>query len=251
VQVHRPVSVVRRIHHLKPIRRKCMRRFVTTLLLLMSVVVVHAESVHTINGTLSHIEPLYLNTTDNPLGLDMKLKYARDAFGESVMGPYWTHSYDIYLNENSDGTMVFVGGMEQMHFFFLDRDGNYVPRMGDYSKIVHNDDNAWVVTLNDGRVFTFDQMHRLKQITDQHGNKVLVDRSDPEYAKITGPLGKTILVHYRDDQVHWIELPDKSKFVMRYNKEKRLVSYTGPVKGPIVPLFGPTWNFSYCGPKNY
>ena len=70
------------------------------------------------------------------------------------LGTGWTHSYDIAVKENSDGSVVLREGDGGRKLYTKTGSG-YLSQPGDYSALAKNADNTFVITQADGSKYTF------------------------------------------------------------------------------------------------
>jgi len=128
------------------------RLFIATVLL--SIMALPAiASVNVITGNFSYMHHLF-STQGSPLPLSMSLRYNSFDQISGQIGKGWSHSYEIYLHENSDGTLVLTGGLRK-HFYFSDDNAGYVARTGDHSALSVNGDSTYTITFPNGQVYQF------------------------------------------------------------------------------------------------
>jgi YD repeat-containing protein len=93
----------------------------------------------------------------------------------------WTHSYEITLQERSDGTVVVNGPEGFDRFFEPDGSGGYVASPGDYATLMVEGGDAFLLREKDGLLYHFRPDGLFDYIEDSNGNRIT-----PEY----GPDGK-------------------------------------------------------------
>jgi uncharacterized protein DUF6531 len=137
-----------------------MKRLVLLLLLLLVSASAFA-SVNVLSGNLSYHQKLF-SSQGGAQPLRMVLKYnSLDKIAGQV-GTGWSHSYEIYLHENSDGTLVLTGGVNK-RFYFPDGNGGYVPRTADYSSLTANADGTFTINFPSGSLYTVRQRQEALQ----------------------------------------------------------------------------------------
>ncbi|NIT55710.1 MAG: hypothetical protein GWN00_05575, partial [Aliifodinibius sp.] len=184
-----------------------MNKIAVIFFLILLALPVHAARVDNIDGSLRHMQVL-IPPQGGPLSLDLALSYdTRLAFEDGPLGLKWTHSYDIILHRNSDGTRIFIGGLGQPHFFFSSTSGLKTSQ-GDHSTIKHNEDDTWTVGLNNGKKYYFTSEGVLTKIGDHLGNWVTIDRTKPDVVTITDPAKRKAVLHYTGKRIDWIQGPD-------------------------------------------
>ena len=212
------------------------------LLLLLFIAIPAFASVNVMTGSLTLRQELF-SAQGGPTPLRMQLRYNSFDKISGQVGTGWSHSYEIYLHENSDGSLVLTGGQTK-HFYFTDGSGNYVPRIGDHSTLTANADGTYTITFPDGRTYQFDSNKQLSSITDRYGNVLTFDTSVAGQLSVTDPTGRTALIHYNaDGRVDYLQDPAGSQFDFTYNANGQLetITYPAPQTGGIRPL----WIFNY------
>jgi RHS repeat-associated protein len=199
-----------------------------------------------ISGNVSHEQSLF-SAQGGALPLEIGLSYnSLDRLG-GVLGVGWSHSYDIYLHQNSDGTMVLTGGVGK-RFYFVDGSG-YKARTGDFSTLVHNGDDTWTVTLRSGLKYQFGADKKLTAIVDRYGNAVTVDSTVAGQTTVTDPAGRIAVIHYTGGKITSITDPGQKQYDFTYDTNGMLwkAQYPEPVAGSGRPL----WECKYTATDSY
>lgn len=227
-----------------------MKKIPLVLLLLLLPLNASAFYVNPTLGHLTHRQQL-ITTDDGPLALNLALYYSSVNREGAPLGPRWTHSYDIVLHQNSDKSLVFIGGFEDRHFLFYGING-YGTATGELTKFHQNQDGTWTVELNNGKKYYFNLDRKLKKIRDKADNTVKIDRSTPETVIITDPQNRQAIIKYSGDRIESIESPDRKKFQFSYDqkhKSRTLKSITGPIQHGLTNI-APCWEFKHT-PDNH
>ena len=177
-----------------------------------------------------------------PLAIDLSFTSVDQLAGE--LGAGWSHSYEITLHQNPDGTMVMTGGAGT-HFYFVTGAG-YKPRLGDHSTLLHSGDDTWIVTLSSGLSYHFGSDKQLTAIVDRYGNTVSIDSTVPNQKAITDPVGRKAILHYSAGKIDWIKDPAQGQYDFTYNATSGMLeSVTGPVPDASQPNLRPVWEYRY------
>lgn len=227
-----------------------MKRLLLLLLLSMLISVPAFASVNVLSGNLSYRQNLF-TTQGGLMPLQMMLQYNSLDKISGQVGVGWSHSYEIYLHENSDGTLVLTGGVGK-HFYFPDGNGGYVARTGDYSTIIANGDGTYVVNFPRGSVYQFGMDKKLTNITDRHGNTLGFDYSIANQLTVTDSVNRSCLIHFdANGKVDYVQDPAGSQFDFTYNANGQLetVTYLEPQTGTGRPLY--TFNYTAQGLLEY
>lgn len=183
--------------------------------------------------------------------LEMVLTYRGSNPLSSPLGSRWSHSYNITLNKNSDGTMVVINGRER-HFFFGAGSG-YRAQLGDDTTLVLNADTTWTVTLGSGFKYHFNSDKRLTAIDNRQGKTIRLDHSYSQ-TTVTDSAGRAIVIHYRNGTtiIDWIKVPapalEQKYYDFTYNTTfGMLETVTAPAPDPAKPTERPRWEYKYLG----
>ena len=211
------------------------------------------------NGNVSHHQTLFEADARSPLPTKLEFFYdsrdelcvpfARSNFKYKLpLGQGWTHSYDISLFINPDGSAVFKGGGAAKWYFALSGT-SFVPSQGDYSTLVKNPNYTYTLTERNGTKYLFTSTGILTSITDRFGNAVTVVNNGASANKtvtVTDPAGRTIRFLYdaNNTQVLSIIDPDQQTYDLTYDAIPGLLTkVTFPAPSPGAPR--PVWQFGY------
>lgn len=219
-----------------------MKRFVLLILLLLISVPAFA-SVNAFSGNLSHRQELF-SSQGGPLPLRMVLKYNSFDRIAGQVGKGWSHSYEIYLHENSDGTLVLTGGVGKRFYFLNSQTGLYEARVTDKSALTANGDGSYTINFPSGSVYQFGSDKKLASITDRHGNTLSFDNSIADQLTVTDPTGRSASIHFDvNGRVDYIQDPASSQFDFIYNGNGQLETVSCPEPQPGSGR--PVWIFNY------
>jgi len=158
---------------------------------------------------------------------------------DSYSGPLgigWTHSYNIILKANPDGSVSIKWGDGHSDFFDLHPDGTYSPRYGwIFDNLQKQADGTFHLTKKDQTVYIFDATGKLTAITDKNGNALAFayDVSGNLIA-ITDTVGRTYVLTYNPGN-RLTQLTDPIGRVVRYGYDSNgnLASVTNPNGGTV------------------
>jgi RHS repeat-associated protein len=89
----------------------------------------------------------------------------------TTLGPGWTHSYNIRLNDPGDGSSdVILVGPEGRSDRYVLNGSTYTPPPGVHRILVKNADSSYTATDKSQTVWQFDASGLLTQIADRYGN---------------------------------------------------------------------------------
>lgn len=131
-----------------------------------------AEPINTATGNY-----FYQRTDRNMPGRGLPFAFTRTYNTlDSYSGPFgqgWTHSYNILLAENADGSVVIKQGDGHEEFYDPVGGGNFQSRFpGIVSVLVKNSDSSFALTAKDQTQHHFDAGGKLASIVDKNGNQL-------------------------------------------------------------------------------
>jgi RHS repeat-associated protein len=154
---------------------------------------------------------------------------------DSYSGPLgrgWTHSYNVRLTEQADGSAVIKQGDGHEEFYEPNGDGSYSSRYpGLYSRLAKNADNSFTLTAKDQTRQTFDDDGHLSAIADQNGNALSFAYDGAgNLIAITDTVGRTLSLSYDADH-RLVQLTDPIGRTVHYayDAEGHLISDTDPL----------------------
>ncbi len=229
-----------------------MKKFLF-LLLLLTWSLPALAGMNLLSGNVSHRQTLFA-AQGGVLPLRIELMYNSLDKISGVLGAGWSHSYDIYLHRNSDGTIVLTGGIEK-HFYFVDGSG-YQTCLGDSSILVHNGDDTWTVTFRSGLQYRFGTDRKLAAIIDRYGNTVHVSHTIENGAVVSttviDPAGRSATIHYSNGKIDWIKDPAQRQYDFTYHATTgKLESVTSPAPEAAHPTVRPRWDYRYTASGGY
>jgi RHS repeat-associated protein len=208
----------------------------------------HKSSVNLATGSLLQSEALFA-ARGGSLAAAISLTYDSLDPRTGPLGPKWSHSYDIGLIPNLDGSVALREGNKRRLYSLSG--GVYVPDNGDYSTLVRSADNTFTLTYKDGTKKKFNGSGQLIAITDMNGNS-LAFAHDPSgnlasvidaagrtttfaydatnrLTTITDPAGKNYTFTYSSNMLSTVIWPDNSSWQYTYNAKGFMLNKTDPL----------------------
>ena len=153
--------------------------------------------------------------------------------GRFYLGPLgrgWTHSYDIFLEEQSDGNILLHWPGSFTRLFASNGDGTYVALPGDYGTLARDGD-VFELTERDGIAYRFRADGQLVYVEDPNGNRItaVYDGSD-RLIEIGHSSGDSFALEYNAHGRIW-RLTDHAGRVTEYSYDasgEHLLTVTAP-----------------------
>jgi RHS repeat-associated protein len=191
------------------------------------------DSVHTAFGNYH-----YQHTDLNLPGRGLPLAFTRVLnVQDAVAGPFgpgWTHSYNLTLTENGDGSVVIRRGDGRLESYDVLEGGGYRPRdPGVFGRLAKQADGRFMLTEKNQTRLAFSAAGRLDFIGDRNGNRLGFAYDEAgKLATITDTVGRLVTLSY-DGNGLLVGLTDPSgrSVTYGYDGDGRLVSDTDPNGG--------------------
>jgi RHS repeat-associated protein len=158
---------------------------------------------------------------------------------DAYSGPFgrgWTHSYNVFLTENPDESVVIKHGDGRQEFYGPIGDGNFQPLVGGiFSTLVKNSDGTFSLTLKNQTRYLFSAAGKLTNITDRNGNVLFLTYDGAgNLAKITDTVGRAItLTSDVSNRISRLTDPIGRTVHYSYDIDGNLASVTDP-KGDMI-----------------
>jgi len=152
-----------------------------------------------INVATGNVYSQYMDMTVAGTGLPIEIArtYNSKSNYEGPLGFGWTHSYNIYIEENEDNQSVDINDGSGALIIFEDNgDGTYTPPTGNYSELSKNTDGCYTLTTKYGYIEEFNPEGKLSAITDRNGNQLVLEYDDANLISITNPSGRQVTFDY-------------------------------------------------------
>ncbi|MFO7902330.1 MAG: FG-GAP-like repeat-containing protein [Pirellulaceae bacterium] len=119
-----------------------------------------------------------------------------------TIGPFghgWSHSYDLYLRETSEGDMLMHGTQGNFRLFARQDDGTYEAGPGDGGVLTANGDGTFTLREQTGTVFRFRDDLKFHSVTDPNGNSITAAYDDENLTQLTHSSGQSLDLQYNDN----------------------------------------------------
>jgi len=161
-------------------------------------------------------------------GRDLRLERTYNTLDAPQDGPFgfgWTFNHDIFLSEESDGTMIALMEDGKYASFASDGSGNYIAQESVFDTLAQTTD-AYVMTRKDQSEYLFDHEGRLKRITDQDGLSTDLEYETGLLTVLTDTAGLTYTFSYTGVHVSRIQSSAGISLTYTYNISGELTHIT-------------------------
>ncbi|MDO8662137.1 MAG: RHS repeat-associated core domain-containing protein [Candidatus Omnitrophota bacterium] len=191
------------------------------------------EPINSVTGNM------YIITPDLTLsGKGMNFAFSRtynsqSASNTSESGPLgygWTHSYNLYLTQDTQNKLVKIKDEEGKGYLFADnQDGTFVSQRGEYS-ILTKDSSNFIWRKKDGKQYIFDLAGKLTQIKDRNNNTInLSYNNQNQLTSVTDTYGRKIELTYSEARISSLIDPSSRSFIYTYDTQGNLSAATDPL----------------------
>ena len=194
------------------------------------------------SGAVSHGQQLFA-VSGGALATAIDLSYNSLSLADKPLGLGWSHSYDIRLETQSNGSITLVnGGANRVYTL---NGSSYDSPTGDHSTL-EKVNGTFILTYRNGRKYGFDTLGRLASITDRFNNVVTFNNATANRTVITDPSNRMTTIDYSSSSGRIITITEPSLQVYNFeyhSATNRLwkVIHPAPVSGGARP----TWVYIY------
>lgn len=187
------------------------------------------------SGNLFHSQELF-STKGSGLTTAMTLYYYSQDPHSASLGTGWSHSYDISLKQNADGSIVLHEGNGKRKLYTF-ANGVYTSLPGDYNTLVKNADGTYTITRKDGTKSNFASGGSINSIVDRNGNTISFAYTNGNLTTITDPAARTTALTY-DANNHLTSITDPTGSSYSFG-------FSGNTLTSVTYPDGGQWRYTY------
>jgi len=175
------------------------------------------SSTNVANGNLYHSQDLF-QIQNAKILTDFVLSYNSLDGYTGPLGMGWTHSYNIHLKSNSNGSYTFMQGDGERVGLYDNGAGGYSPKRSYYPILTKNPDGTFTLVQENGLTYIFNSLGRLTTITDRNSNSALLNYDTAgNLTGITDSAGRSIALTYNpNSRISVITDPDNNTHTFTY-----------------------------------
>ncbi len=191
------------------------------------------EPINSITGNMYIITP-DLTLSGKGLNFSFTRTYnSQAASASSETGPLGyggTHSYNLYLTQDTQNKLVKIKDDEGKGYLFADnQDGTFISQRGEYSTLTKNSPN-FIWRKKDGRQYLFDLSGKLTQIKDRNSNSInLSYNNQNQLTSITDTCGRQLNLTYAQGKLSLLTDPSGRTVSYSYDAQGNLITATDPL----------------------
>jgi RHS repeat-associated protein len=199
-------------------------------------------------GDVDHSQTLF-SLKGTSLSTSVELFYNSLNPYNGPLGPGWSHTYDITVTENPDGSVLLREGGGKS--FYSKSGSNFISPSGDFSTLVKNVDGTYVITYRDGHAYNFSANGKIASIVDRFSNSVSFVYQNGDLYTVKDPAQRVTTFNYdttvTPHRISKITDPNQKIFDFSYqgtNCSNELCKVTNPDADPVNHTRG-YWEYQY------
>jgi RHS repeat-associated protein len=193
------------------------------------------SSVNLATGNLTHDQALF-STSGSGLVTSISLYYNSLDIHSGPFARGWSHSYDISLNLNDDGSMMLHEGNGGRKLYYL-VGGAYQSQAPDNALLSRDAAGTFTLTQMDGSKQIFDADGKISSMVDKNGATINFTYEESNLSSVIDSAGRTSVFEYdENNKLTDINDPMGNKYSFAY-AGGNLVSVTNPDGG--------YWSYTY------
>lgn len=203
------------------------------------------STTNVMTGVVNHDQELF-SAKGAPMGTAIQLFYKSLPFYNGPLGIGWSHTYDIFLVMNGDGSVVLQSGGNKS--FYTSSGSGYTSPPGDYSTLAKNADGTYVITYRDGHKYNFRTDGKIVSMTDRFNNIISFGYTGGDLTSITDQVQRSTNIVYDQTvtphRISSITDPNHNEYDFTY-QGNTLYHVTNPVADPSVNQVRGYWEYQY------
>lgn len=204
------------------------------------------STTNVVTGAIAHDQELFA-TKGAAFSTAIELFYNSIPSYNGPLGIGWSHTYDISLKVNTDGSIVLQDGIGSKSFF-TKTGSSYISPPGDFSTLVKNGDNSYTISYRDGQKRNFQADGKIASMVDRFNNTISFTYTNGDLTGITDTAQRNTSIIYNQSTVpHRISSitdPNQKTYDFSYQGNS-LYRVTHPAADPTVSTERGYWEYQY------
>ena len=193
------------------------------------------SAINVASGNLSHFQPLFTLPNSKFLG-EFSLSYNSLSSQNDVLGMGWTHTYNIRLVANNDGSYTLTEGDGEKTVLYS-KGSYFSPENSNYPALTIS--GTFTLQHKNGITYSFDQDKKITAISDRNSNAITFAYSTNTLT-VTDPNGRNVVINYVNGKISTISDPSGNVHTFTYTGQ----DLTG-VSSQIVNVGTANWVYTY------
>jgi len=189
-------------------------------------------------GNLYHSQPLF--TLPNPKFFgEFSLSYNSLSSQNDILGMGWTHTYNLRLAVNNDGSYTLTEG-DGAKTVLYSKDGYFSPQNWNFPALIVNPNGTFTVQHKDGITYSFDQDKKITAISDRNSNTISFTYTGNNLTSVTDPNGRNVTFTYSNNKINTISDPSGNAHTFSYAGQDLT-----QVSSQIAGVGTSSWSYTY------
>ncbi len=196
------------------------------------------SAVNIASGNLSHSHPLFILPNSKFMG-EFNLSYNSLSSQNDVLGIGWTHTYNIRLVANNDGSYTVVEGDGEKTVLY-NKGSYFSPQNSNYPALTVNGNGIFTFQHKDGITYSFDSDKKITAISDRNANTIGFAYTGNNLTTVTDPSGRNVVLAFSGNKIATITDPSGNIHTFSYRGQ----NLTG-VSSQIAGVGTSGWSYTY------
>jgi RHS repeat-associated protein len=195
------------------------------------------SSVNLASGNLSHSQPLF-TLPNSKFPREFRLSYNSLSSQDDVLGLGWTHTYNIRLAANNDGSYTLTDGDGEKTVLH-NKGSYYSPQNWNYPALTISG-GTYTLQHKDGITYSFDSDKKITAISDRNSNTISFTYTGNNLTSVTDPNGRNVTLTYSSNKINTISDPSSNVHTFSYSGQNLI-----GVSSQIVLVGTSSWTYTY------
>jgi YD repeat-containing protein len=194
------------------------------------------STVNYATGNLYHSQTLFSLPNSKFMG-EFGLSYTSLSSQNDVLGMGWTHTYNIRLAANNDGSYTLTEGDGRKTVLY-NKGSYYSPHNWNFPALTVGT-GTYTIQHKDGITYSFDQDKKITAISDRNSNTISYAYSANSLT-VTDPNGRSVVINYVNGKANSIADPSGNIHTFVYSGQN-----LAGVSSQIAGVGTSTWSYTY------
>ncbi len=189
------------------------------------------------NGNLNHSQLLFTLPNSKVMG-EFNISYNSLSSQNDVLGQGWTHTYNIRLAANNDGSYTVIEGDGSKSVLY-NKGSYYSPQNWNFPALTVGT-GTYTIQHKNGITYSFDTDKKITGISDRNSNTITFAYTGSNLTTVTDPNGRSVTFTYSSNKIYTISDPSGNVHTFSYTDQ----DLTG-ISSQIVDVGTAVWSYTY------
>ncbi len=170
---------------------------------------------------------------------EFNLSYNSLSSQNDVLGMGWTHTYNIRLTLNNNGSYTLIEGNGGKTVLY-NKGSYFSPQNWNFPALTANTNGTFTLQHKNGITYSFDSDKKITAISDRNSNTISFTYTGNNLTSVTDPNGRTVTFTYSNNKIYTISDPSGNTHSFSYTGQ----DLTG-VSSQVAGVGTANWTYSY------